>query len=65
MESLCNGYPMKFGRSFLSKPNDLCVHRSFSIKKHGHCDRAWYVNTSYLYSIFPENLKALAIIRLA
>ena len=26
---LCNGYPMKFGRSFLSKPNDLCVHRSF------------------------------------
>ena len=33
MESLCNGYPMKFGRSFLSKPNDLCVHRSFSKKK--------------------------------
>ena len=34
MESLCNGYPMKFGRSFLSKPNDLCIHRSFSIKNH-------------------------------
>ena len=33
MESLCNGYPMKFGRSFLSKLNDLCVHRSFFYKK--------------------------------